>query len=171
LLYRRRYEKGHWDSVIVKYKETELLCGENDLNVRQLQDLIQSNHTLQGDWMVSHAIDLHEHGELNAHVDSVRFSGNLVAGVSLLSASIMRLVPADADGNKMEAGEAHCIDLLLPPRSLYVLSGMSRFLYTHELLPSGSPFAGNDGGDHVVRRRRRISVIFRDTKAAGGASE
>jgi alkylated DNA repair protein alkB family protein 7 len=51
------------------------------------------------------------------------------------------------------------VDLFLPPLSLYVLSGPSRYSYTHELLPTGDTFGGV-----AVERDHRLSVIFRDAK-------
>ena len=164
-------------------------------------------------WLPCHAIDLAADGALDAHVDSVKFSGGLVAGLSLLSDAIMRLRPAGGEWHA-EAGErgearreeegggggreeapdddggitAGHVDLYLPRRSLYVLTGPSRYSYTHELRPSGSMFAfGNDAADDgphreegggepcvsggtaggeavVVERGRRLSVIFRDAR-------
>lgn len=123
----------------------------------------------------------------------MRFSGTLVAGLSLLSPSIMRLKPSsssptdnisdvDSDEGKTDKNSKideiqdkdGYVDLFLPPRSLYVLSGSSRYHYTHELLESGAIFRGdttttctneNDDNGIVVERQRRISVIFRDAKA------
>ena len=143
-------------------------------------------------WIPCHGIDLKKEGQLTAHVDSVRYSGFIVAGLSLLSSSIMRLRPAaeystDAcakcDGGReeerqqrvyepkpSEAPDDGHVDLYLPPRSLYVLSGVSRYGYTHEILDDGSAFemqgtSGEGTGNLIkVRRDRRISVIFRDTK-------
>jgi alkylated DNA repair protein alkB homolog 7 len=109
-----------------------------------------------GTWLPCHAIDLHESGALNAHVDSVRFSGNIIAGLSLSSESIMRLRPVR---NESDGPNDAYVDLCLPKRSLYVLSGESRYHYTHELLPAGSLF----GGETIVRSQR-LSVIFRDAK-------
>lgn len=156
---RRRYERGHWDAVIIKYKETELVDEDLSestqsvlLNVRQH---LEANHTGPVTWLSSHAIDLHADGELNAHVDSVRFSGGIVAGLSLLSPSIMRLRPEQPEGAQAE-DKGH-VDLLLPVRSLYVLSAVSRYRYTHELLPNGSVFRGSP-----VERGHRLSIIFRD---------
>ena len=114
-------------------------------------------------WLPCHAIDLKRNGELKAHVDSVKFSGNVVAGISLLSSSIMRLKPDSGDGERPE--EKHgWIDLYLPPLSLYVLSGVSRYHYSHELLPSGAVFQQPNGSTVTVERDRRLSVIFRDAK-------
>ena len=144
-------------------------------------------------WIPCHGIDLKKDGKLTAHVDSVRYSGLIVAGLSLLSSSIMRLRPAaeysdDATGGEdgttekqqsqqhlyepkatESPGDGH-VDLYLPPRSLYVLSGVSRYEYTHELLDDGSMFelaqGGDDDNENAIRvaRDRRISVIFRDAK-------
>ena len=125
-------------------------------------------------WLPCHAIDLKNDGELKAHVDSVRFSGDLVAGLSLLSPSIMRLIPCDDndddddDDNKNSKNstkdeEPYYVDMFLPPRSLYVLTGVGRYKYSHQLLPDGSIFHRTDT-DIVVRRDHRLSVIFRDSK-------
>jgi len=149
LLKRRRYEQGHWDAVISNYKEIEV----PPMDVLScLYDIIDAHIT---DWLPLHAIDLHAEGRLDAHVDSVRYSGDIVAGLSLLTPSILRLRPADTDGTPMSNGDL--IDLLLPERSLYVLRGIYRYEYTHELLPSGAVFAGTP-----VMRDRRISIIFRN---------
>jgi alkylated DNA repair protein alkB family protein 7 len=165
-------------------------------------------------WLPVHAIHLKEKGVLSAHVDSVKFSGDIVAGLSLLSPSIMRLKPAspselednddvnDDDNGTSNNGDkdkkydkddsysssskslddAGYVDLYLPPLSLYVLSDMSRFKYTHELLDSGQSFTFQDTPCHnddsddsnnddkkgengiIVHRKDRISVIFRDAK-------
>jgi alkylated DNA repair protein alkB homolog 7 len=118
--------------------------------------LLPSNQVFSGTWLPCHAIDLHESGTLNAHVDSVRFSGNIIAGLSLSSESIMRLRPVP---NESEGVNDSYVELWLPKRSLYVLSGESRYNYTHELLPTGSLFGGE-----IVVRSQRLSVIFRDAK-------
>ena len=55
------------------------------------------------------------------------------------------------------------IDLYLPPLSLYVLSGVARYKYTHELLPTGCRF-NFEGEELIVHRDRRVSVVFRDAK-------
>ena len=192
---RRRYEPGHWDSAIQNYRETELFEEDESLQsilkpIRQFIEEYHGSHcgpnkSFSGKWLPCHAIDLHEDGQLNAHVDSVRYSGNLVAGLSLSSSSIMRLKPAlpeEEESTNKESGtlespittatlpkddvqDLHFVDLFLPPRSLYVLSGDSRYYYTHELLPSGSAF----GANNIVTRGRRLSIIFRDAKENDGA--
>ena len=139
---------------------------------RSSTDLINCDSSLHfsGTWLPSHAIDLHQDGELNSHVDSVRFSGNLVAGLSLQSDAIMRLKRScdslssnekgDTNETSKTIGSSEYVDMLLPRRSLYVLSGISRYGFSHELLPCGSHFQNTV----PIQRGRRISIIFRDAK-------
>ena len=134
----------------------------------QLEDVYASNQNSSVKWLSSHAIQLRAGGELKAHVDSVRFSGDLVAGLSLRSSSIMRLRPAASDAGDENDGTNQAIDsmaghvdLLLRPRSLYALYGPSRYLYTHELLPDQAVFRPTSS---LIAREDRFSVIFRDAK-------
>ncbi|KAL9181178.1 hypothetical protein ACHAXT_009983 [Thalassiosira profunda] len=183
-LKRRRFENGHWDSVITGYREVELSqdcsspADQNDVPlfakvIERTRSHIATHHLTNNKllWNPCHAIDLSADGELTAHVDSVKFSGEIVAGVSLLSDSIMRLRPSskewESDGNSQNIDDdtdkpEGYVNLYLPQLSLYVLSGMSRYTYTHELLPSGSSFQFSDGDSIEVTRGRRLSVIFRD---------
>lgn len=194
--YSRRYECGHWDAVIVKYKETELYDEKSFLSPTSQQvfdkvreHLLMAHHYFVHSsnpsssskkvvqWLPCHAIDYHKDGELNPHVDSVRYSGDIVSGLSLLSSGIMRLRPApeediteenhanegDDDGYSRRPAkqddEHGYVDMLLPPLSLYVLTGVARYKYTHELLPSEAAFK-----NQVIGRDHRLSVIFRDAK-------
>ncbi len=227
---RKRFEAGHWDSVITGYKEVEIdihnVYQKNPVSplsveaIERVRDHIEQTHFSKNgerssnnevEWINCHAIHLKKDGELTAHVDSIKFSGDIVAGLSLLSPSIMRLRPAapselstddgycadedtvqgenkevvlgdgNEESNSIATGKALTnkghVDLYLPPASLYVLSGVSRYNYTHELLPSGSQFvfptaggadprrAVNEEKSLVqVERDDRISVIFRDAK-------
>jgi alkylated DNA repair protein alkB family protein 7 len=211
----RRYEQGHWDAVITKYKEVELHddslpnSGDDDDHddtaVPRIIERIRRHlaerhlhHLERIQWLPCHAIDLKKDGELNPHVDSVRFSGDLVAGLSLLSPSIMRLVPDpdsydDGDNEQEEEKEVDDgdkgstatgrndrgqraassrsgreqghVDLFLPPQSLYALTGVARYKYSHQILPDSSTFTSpTDGRKIVVQRDHRLSVIFRDAK-------
>lgn len=197
---RRRFENGHWDSVITGYREVELpdeqfssspcVADENIAFqvVRKTRRHLEKRH-VNGDytgaisyirWLPCHAIDLSTEGELSAHVDSVKFSGGIVAGLSLLSDAIMRLRPSSSDWESGDNASIHScdighhgyVDLFLPQLSLYVLSGMSRYEYTHELLPSGTRFEfvnvqddSIEGHSIDVIRGRRLSIIFRDSKS------
>jgi len=196
---RRKFEEGHWDAVIVRYREVELLIDDDVPNdapkdsndtppfvnaIRRTRQYLAAKHLPTGvsdsiKWIPCHAIDLSADGRLDAHVDSVKFSGDIVAGISLLSDAIMRLKPCSDEWKiKIDDGKTTSpnqlkdsghVDLYLPKQSLYVLSGMSRFSYTHELLPCGSSFDFIDADDsQIVRetinveRGRRLSIIFRD---------
>ena len=182
-LRKRRFQKGHWDAVITDYKEVEIpsytLSQESLVCLERLQRYIEVNNFngKEVEWLPMHAIQLKKDSKLKAHVDSVKFSGEIVAGLSLSSPSIMRLKPAssseiadddyvpdhhDESQSKSLENAGH-VDLYLPPLSLYVLSGVSRFRYTHELLPTNSSFQWN--GEIInVERDTRISIIFRDKK-------
>lgn len=161
--------------MIVKYKETELFNEPEQLSetsravLQRIREQLKDNGHVTKDitWLPSHAIELHPEGELRAHVDSVRFSGGLVAGLSLGVPSIMRLQPSKEDGvsdyaQKEEKQNTGFVDLLLHPRSLYALTGRSRYDYTHELLPSNSIFGGT--AECITRTTDRWSIMFRDSK-------
>ncbi|XP_046894326.1 alpha-ketoglutarate-dependent dioxygenase alkB homolog 7, mitochondrial isoform X2 [Hypomesus transpacificus] len=97
-----------------------------------------------------HVLDLDKAGYIKPHIDSVKFCGTTIAGLSLLSDSIMRLVKED--------DAAQWLDLLLPRRSLYILRDQARYKFTHEILrDEDSVFDGQR-----VPRQRRISVICRN---------
>jgi alkylated DNA repair protein alkB family protein 7 len=142
------------------------------LTTNQRQEQEQEQPVVQ--WLPCHAIDLKREGALTAHVDSIKFSGDLVAGLSLRSASIMRLmIPEDDyedddDDDAPADGKVGHVDLYLPPLSLYVLTGVGRYRYSHQLLPDQSTFCHLGDGNNesiVVPRDHRLSVIFRDAKS------
>ena len=60
-----------------------------------------------------HILDLHEDGYIKPHVDAVRFCGNTIAGISLLSDAVMKLTN---EKDKSKYGLA-----LLKRRSLYIM--------------------------------------------------
>ena len=106
LLRRRRYEDGHWDSVISSYKEVELLAvsrgkpmpAEVQSILQRIQELIQQNYSFPVlQFLAPHCIDLSATaGAIDYHVDSVKHSGGVLAGLSLLAQRTMRLKPDDA---------------------------------------------------------------------------
>ncbi len=107
-----------------------------------------------------HVLDLQPEpsGRIDNHVDSVKFSGEVVAGLSLLSPAVMRLRHETSD---------RVVDLFLPERSLYILSGESRYNWGHAIVSregaTGEPgFRPVTFRGHPVTRGRRISIIFRD---------
>jgi alkylated DNA repair dioxygenase AlkB len=130
------------------------------------------------------------------HVDSVKFSGGIVSGLSLLSTRLMSLAPDhDCDNFKNASTREdvdsprtpyYClrnlpptaetlykhddfkdtdecfegsIELLLPRRSLYILSGPLRYTFTHRIFGiAGAPKLITE----EILHERRLSIIFRD---------
>uniref|UniRef100_K7FIH4 AlkB homolog 7 n=1 Tax=Pelodiscus sinensis TaxID=13735 RepID=K7FIH4_PELSI len=97
-----------------------------------------------------HVLDLDKTGYIKPHVDSVKFCGCTIAGLSLLSSSVMLLVS--------EQNPEDWMALLLPRRSLYIIRGAARYEFTHEILKDEESFF--DG--QKIPRERRISVICRN---------
>ncbi|KAM4597928.1 alpha-ketoglutarate-dependent dioxygenase alkB homolog 7, mitochondrial [Polymixia lowei] len=149
-LRKKRYEFDHWDDAIHGYRETERVrwgsvCEEVLSRVRSVA--FPEGSPLLGP---VHVLDLDKAGYIKPHIDSVKFCGSTIAGLSLLSDSVMRLVKQDASNE--------WLDLLLPRRSLYILRDQARYDFTHEILKDEeSVFHGKR-----VPRQRRISVICRN---------
>lgn len=149
-LKKKRYEFDHWDDAIHGYRETERVrwgpaCEE-------ILNRVRSVAFAEGSSLLGpvHVLDLDKSGYIKPHIDSVKFCGSTIAGLSLLSDSIMRLVKEDAPNE--------WLDLLLSRRSLYILRDEARYKFTHEILKEEeSVFNGQR-----VARERRISVICRN---------
>lgn len=89
-------------------------------------------------------------------MDSVKFSGDMIAGVSLVSTRTMVLKPDQIDSTET-------IDVELEPRSLYILRNKYRYEYTHAIIGRDSgPLYSNYQIDKFFDRR--ISIIFRNKK-------
>lgn len=154
LLKRRRYEKGHWDSVIIKYKEVELPMPQqlpaeiaSIINRLTSESILPSydHNSAKSSMLAPHLIDLAADGFISPHVDNVRHSGPVLAGLSLLSSRTMRLQRSHSDGSLQNGGLEH----ILGPRSLYMLKGPLRYDFAHSILCA-------EGA------ARRLSLIFRD---------
>lgn len=117
-----------------------------------------------------HVLDLAQDGVIKPHVDSVRYCGSTIAGVSLLSDSVMRLVrvedeetPSSNEDFRVQSPGGLKIrdyhaNVHLPRYSLYVMSRTARYNYTHEILDNKvSEIFGKP-----VQKDRRISVICRN---------
>jgi len=154
VLKRRRYQFDHWDGAIKGYKETEKLEW-NELNSKVLQRLRELAFPENTAHITSvHVLDLAKSGHIKPHIDSIRFCGDTISGISLLSSSLMRLT--------MEQNKCF-VDVLLPRRSLYVMKGTVRYDFTHEILDeTSSYFKGK-----LIARDRRVSVICRNQPESG----
>ena len=110
-------------------------------------------------------------------MDSVKFSGGIVAGLSLLSTRIVRLTLVNEDDlqeyRTSDVFKSHphqkveltslppVIEFVAPPRSLYILSGECRYIYEHSILTSNKTDLFTDLDFEVSRR---MSLITRDEK-------
>ncbi|KAK1944541.1 Alpha-ketoglutarate-dependent dioxygenase alkB 7 [Phytophthora citrophthora] len=150
ILKRRRYEEDHWDNVIIKFKEMERSRWSTE--TQRILQKVREAAILPKEltyFPAVHVIELAEDGYIKPHVDSIKFSGRVVAGINLLSPSIMRF--------KEEHGDS-IIDAYLQRRSMYMMTGRVRYHYTHEILPGAQVFKG----EVPVNRTHRISIMLRD---------
>ncbi|KAM8845301.1 alpha-ketoglutarate-dependent dioxygenase alkB homolog 7, mitochondrial isoform 2-T2 [Spinachia spinachia] len=149
-LKKKRYEWDHWDDAIHGYRETERVSWGSACE--EVMSRVRSTAFPEGSPLLGpvHILDLDKTGYIKPHIDSVKFCGSTIAGLSLLSDSIMRLVKEDSTDEWM--------DLLLPRRSLYILRDQARYDFTHQILKDEeSVFNGRK-----VPRLRRISIICRN---------
>ncbi|KAH8286900.1 hypothetical protein KR018_007717, partial [Drosophila ironensis] len=175
---RLHYETDHWDDAIHGFRETE-----RKKWYPQNRDVLERVRRVAFDGAIMpyvHVLDLAADGVIKPHVDSTRYCGTTISGISLLSDSVMRLVRTDAQKYKQpsagkaesnaesDAGYRHqpsaslennfYADLLLPRRSLYIMSHTARYNFTHEILAKEqSAFQGTP-----VPKTRRISIICRN---------
>ncbi|KAJ6649120.1 Alpha-ketoglutarate-dependent dioxygenase alkB like 7, mitochondrial, partial [Pseudolycoriella hygida] len=171
---RLKYEFDHWDDAIHGFRETERKhwYPHNKKVIQKIAEI-----AFKGQIMPHiHILDLAENGVIKPHVDSSRYCGTTIAGLSLLSDSVMRLVRTDetkymqtkngsnADEYRtlpksLNATSSFYADVLLKQRSLYIMRDTSRYNFTHEIL-------GNEHGyfkGEKVTKTRRISVICRNS--------
>ncbi|KAL4237176.1 Alpha-ketoglutarate-dependent dioxygenase alkB 7 [Mactra antiquata] len=149
-LKRLRYEGSHWDDAIHDYRETErkVWSEKNKSVIQRVRDKAFPPGVPQLTYV--HVLDLKKEGYIKPHVDAVKFCGNTIAGICLLSPSIMRLVHNE-DKTKFA-------DFLLERRSLYIMKDAARYNYTHEILKNeDSIFNGKQ-----IIKDRRISIICRN---------
>ncbi|KAG0426620.1 hypothetical protein HPB47_026281 [Ixodes persulcatus] len=147
---RLRYESSHWDDAIHGYREVERKSWSPpcDVILQRIRTTAFSSDAAQIPHV--HCLDLKEDGLIKPHVDSVRFCGNTIAGLSLLTPSVMRLVH--------EKHKERWVKILLKRRSLYVMTHTARYDYTHEILPNEQSIFKST----PVKKTRRISVMCRN---------
>lgn len=171
---RMRYEYDHWDDAIHGYREREKedWNPDNRIIFERIRQLAFETNTLPA----VHILDLAKDGIIKPHVDSSRYCGNTIAGLSLLTDCIMRLKRIDekqyvqskagedatCPANKSaEASPAivyeHFVDALLKRRSLYIMKHTARYNFTHEVLATNATFV-----DTPIEKGRRISIISRN---------
>ena len=153
-LARRKYDANHYDAVILDYREAQLSLPRWSPASREvltrLMRVVDEAVGVDGikrrpvEWMPPHVIDLAPvKGRIDAHVDSVKHGGDVVACVSLLSQRRLFLSEPSTPGR---AGRV-VFEMDLPPGSLYILSGFARYELAHAI--SAGP-------------ERRMSIVLRD---------
>lgn len=144
------YEYAHWDDMIHGYRETEFLKWNQENN--KIIDRIREKAFPPGMPQLSlvHVLDLAENGFIKPHVDSTRFCGDIIAGISLLSGSVMRLTYVGHENEYFD-------NFFLPRRSMYIMKGIARQKYKHEILSN----AESIWNGRIIKKTRRISIICR----------
>ena len=192
-LSRRRYEAGHWDTVIAHYREVQrdarALAASGEGAVARVLERVAAACGAGREWLGRegppaggsagreflremppsvesagrtpplrrllpdlHILDLAAEGRIDAHVDSIKFSGGMVAGLCLLSDAVMSLRRESPQPAPLEE-----VRLLLPRGCFYMLTGDARYAWAHAVLPGPQRFRGGE-----VVKGRRVSIMFRD---------
>lgn len=149
-LKKMRYEFDHWDDAIHGFRETERLQwnAENQEILNKVRRLAFPPEVKQLKFV--HILDLDAKGYIKPHIDAIRFCGDTIAGLSLLTDSVMRLVH--------DKKKTLTMDILLKRRSLYIMKNTARYDYTHEILRNEESYFKKQ----KVDKTRRISVMCRN---------
>jgi len=110
------------------------------------------------EWLNVHALDLKETGEIKFHVDNIEASGNVIAGLSLLSDCVLQL-------RNEKTGAA--ADVFVPQFSLYVMMNEVRYEYAHAI-PNVPIQLELQNKTISIHKGRRISLMFRNKATSGG---
>lgn len=167
-LKRMKYERDHWDEAINVFRETERKSWypQNRTIINRLIEtaFFKGIQTLPH----IHVLDLAADGVIKAHVDSVRYCGTTISGISLLSDSIMKLVQSTTDPfeatdeyrtqPKEDTTNLYSCKILLRKHSLYIMSNSARYNFTHEILRNEESFFKGQ----KIEKGRRISIICRN---------
>eukprot|EP00123_Amoebidium_parasiticum_P005457 comp16645_c0_seq1/m.14841 comp16645_c0_seq1/g.14841 ORF comp16645_c0_seq1/g.14841 comp16645_c0_seq1/m.14841 type:complete len:282 (-) comp16645_c0_seq1:108-953(-) len=161
-LKRRRWEKGHWDTVINDYREISKSLTRWSPASRAVVDRVYQCPVFARDmkWFnYLHVLDLNATGHIKAHRDN-DYCGTTVAGLCLLSPRIMEFRPVDAkEGDE----SAPLVRLYLEPGMLYVMRRTMRYDWAHAVLGGVQSWKGR-----AVSCERRISLMFRDAVEING---
>ena len=173
------YESEHYDSYIYGYRE----CGIESFESADAAEAVRRMRATawkltEGAWrrghrMYPHAqlIDLLPEGGIGPHRDNFKLFGEFTAGLNLLSSAVLRFRPCAESDETPEV-----VDVLLRPRTLYIMHDVMRLSYTHEVLDAAAtrevwPRTGEEaesgGGDAGCVRGRRLSIIVRDMGQSG----
>lgn len=174
---RTAFTDGHFDNVIVGYREAQKpLRNFSAASRTVLERLTAAVFPADTSLLPVHLLDLSPDGYIQRHVDHVEYSGAYIVGLSLLSDAVMTLhldQPAGAATGAAGAAAASSggdggdvwLPMRLPRRSMYVLHGEARYQWAHAVPLDAARW----WGDAVVseegkplRDGRRLAVLFRD---------
>ncbi|CAI2176755.1 17797_t:CDS:2 [Funneliformis geosporum] len=154
---RTIYQSSHFDHIIHNYREcqvTNWTTGDNEIEREINNLLIQKVYNLfpkEINWLPIHILELAESiGGIKPHVDNVEYSGNIVAGICLISPTVMIL---------RHVNNPECkFSVLLEPGCLYIQRDTVRYNFTHEIPidPEQHKFKSN-----LIPKGQRISLMFR----------
>ncbi|KAL1922682.1 uncharacterized protein VTP21DRAFT_10221 [Calcarisporiella thermophila] len=82
------------------------------------------------------------------HIDAPSIFGEFILALSLLTPCVMRFQSVE---------DEECIDILLPPRSLLVMSGKARYKYKHSISKNAIDYID----EQAIERGRRVSLTMR----------
>ncbi|KAF9904471.1 hypothetical protein BX616_001297 [Lobosporangium transversale] len=172
-----RYEDGHFDGVITRYRECSASewgssggagPGEDALSSTSTSAMARPERTtpleimqsikreffpLHWHWVSPHILELEsEKGGIKPHVDHLDASGEVVAGLCLGSDAVMELIHESDPHHKT-------FRVLLPKRCFYFQRGQVRYHYKHGIPidPQDHAFKGK-----IIPKERRISIMLRN---------
>jgi alkylated DNA repair protein alkB homolog 7 len=142
------YEQGHWDNAIQKYREMQV----EHVHLRPMMQTI-FNRTLSllpcdSKAQPVHIIDYLAGAKLLPHTDS-SWAGDIVIGISLLSPSVMIF---------RHPQTAASVRVLMPPRSIYRITGEIREHWTHEI---NAVLDGDQFQEQKIPAGRRLAMLVR----------
>ncbi|CAG8638089.1 10923_t:CDS:2 [Acaulospora morrowiae] len=147
------YQEDHFDGVIFGYRECHAShWGEDEDKVMEIfHKKVYNLFPEITNWLPAHILDLSESGGIQAHIDHVEYSGNIVAGVCLSSSAVMFLRHQD--------NSQFYFSVLLEPGCLYIQRDTIRYKFTHEIPVDQAEhmFKGE-----LIPKARRISLLFRN---------
>lgn len=157
MLRRKAFEDGHFDNVIVGYREAQKpLHSFSDTSQSALTRLVEGIFPAGTQLLPVHLLDLAPTGYIQRHVDHVEYSGAHIVGLSLRTDALMTLHATRESGGP---NEDVWLPMRLPRRSLYVLHAEARYEWAHAI--PQDPSAWWDAGP-LPNKGQRLSVLFRD---------
>lgn len=103
-------------------------------------------------------------GVITPHVDEQDTFGRFILVLNLLADSVIRLrrLPPLSRGDQWSPCLDEFADVAVPRRGAYLLEGLSRYAYAHEVLSGSGPAHELSWSGRSWRRGRRLSIVGRD---------